>query len=195
MVTHKTCPKKVERQKGQFQVVNTWLVHALDLGPGVLLSFLINWYERFEKMDAIKNDWFFATQTTIHLHTSIPARSQTRYLKLLQNHNLVEVRLKRNPNRRFIRLNIDKINQLINNTRDEYCSNRDNELSNTFADAKNADNVVLTEGMMLEHRKFGLCSVSKIIDNSCVKILDIDCDEHTVFSKDLKTIPDDDDYT
>jgi len=177
--------KKVTRHKGQFQVVNTWLVHALDLGPGMLLSFLINWYERFDKISEVRHGWFFATQSTIYLHTSIRDRSQTRYLKRLRSKGLVEVRLRRNPNRRYLRLNIDAINRMIDETRIGYCHRRDGDIP--------ISDVGITEGMLVEHPKFGRCEISDVPQDDRVVICGDDFDHHTVNTSDLHPISADDD--
>jgi hypothetical protein len=158
-------------------MVRTWLLHAVGIGPGMLLSFLITWGERLKRFGKTTDGWFYVTVETVERCTAIPARSQSRYLGHLQERGLIEVNIKHCPNRRYIRIAIDRVNELIDDQREKYDA----------APVAPAE-IQFTDDDWVHHPTLGECTVFRINDDGTLVVFDEHRKRHTVHPSEVTLV-------
>lgn len=100
-----------------FLILNKkFLRYFKDPGVAVFFAYLINNFSYYLKTNSLdENEFFFLKHKRIEEDTGISYHLMTRYIKLLEDKNLIESKLKGWPATKHIKLNLDKIDEVFNN--------------------------------------------------------------------------------
>ena len=97
-----------------FLVLNKELARQVGLKEAVLLADLISKEEYFIA-NGMTDGWFFNTEANIEADTTINSYNQRKCIKTLKKHNLIEVKRKGTPAKRYFKINEQQVLQILNN--------------------------------------------------------------------------------
>jgi hypothetical protein len=97
-----------------FITVNRHICSVVGLEAAVVLGELASEYLYWQKNDPDFNGEFYSTVENLEKRTFLTAHSQRLALNKLQDNNLITIRKKGMPAKRFIRINEDEITRVVN---------------------------------------------------------------------------------
>ena len=97
-----------------FLVLNKELARQVGLKEAVLLADLISKEEYFIA-NGMTDGWFFNTEANIEADTTLNSYNQRKCIKTLKKHNLIEVKRKGTPAKRYFKINEQQVLQILNN--------------------------------------------------------------------------------
>ena len=99
-----------------FIIVNKKIAKEIGLNEAILLGELCCEYKYWRSQNKLDNGWFFSTIENVEENTTLSAYQQRKSLKILEDLNLISVKLKGTPPVRHIFINVEKLNnQILNN--------------------------------------------------------------------------------
>ncbi len=97
-----------------YLVVNKTLITKLGLEEAILLGELASEYNYYMNQRLLtKDNYFYSTMENIEANININNNKQRKLLLKLKNLNLIDIRLQGLPAKRYIKLNISKIEELL----------------------------------------------------------------------------------
>lgn len=98
-----------------FIAVNKDLMRLLGLNEAVLLGELASEYEYWREQDKLDGGWFYSTVENVEKNTTLKKNRQATALKNLQKIGIIEVTRKGLPAKRYIKINEEKILEVLSN--------------------------------------------------------------------------------
>ena len=96
-----------------FISVNKELIMLLGLDEAILLGELASEYDYWEKQNALEDGFFYSTIENIENNTTLSEFKQRKALNKLKNLNLIDIKIKGIPAKRYIRINEDQVIELL----------------------------------------------------------------------------------
>lgn len=131
-----------------FITVNKDLIKLLGLEEAILLGELASEYDYWESQDKLEEGYFYSTVENIQEHTTLSDHKQRKALKNLKSRDLIDVKLKGIPAKRYIKINEEQVFKLFDiqflknlRTRDEKNKELDTENFNTNNNISNNNKI------------------------------------------------------
>lgn len=97
-----------------FITVNKLLAHYIGLNESIILGELASEWDYYNEMEQLEPDgYFYVTVEKLWLNTTIKEDLQRKVLKNLENYGIVEISYRGIPRKRFIKLNEQAIEDII----------------------------------------------------------------------------------
>ena len=94
--------------------LNKDLIRLLGLEEAIILGELASEFDYWEREDKLEEGYFYSTVENIEANTTLSDHKQRKALKNLKSKNLVDVKVKGIPAKRYIKINEDQVLNLIN---------------------------------------------------------------------------------
>lgn len=94
--------------------VNKDLIRAIGLEEAVLMGELASEHDYWEDEDSLEEDYFYSTIENIEKYTGLTAYQQRRALKKLQTLNIIDIKLKGIPAKRYIKIDEEQLTNILN---------------------------------------------------------------------------------
>ena len=94
--------------------INKDLIKILEIDEAILLGELASEHEYWEKQGKLEDNYFYSTIENIEENTTLSEFKQRKALNKLKQLNLVEVKVKGIPAKRYIKVNENKVIELLN---------------------------------------------------------------------------------
>lgn len=97
-----------------FITVNKFIAKLLGLHEAIVLSELIRWHSYYEDRDELDEDgMFFVTVDKMEDNTTLTKHLQSKAIATLQQHGLLVSKQKGLPAKRYFKINIDAVRELV----------------------------------------------------------------------------------
>ena len=96
-------------------VVNKDLIKILNLEGAVMFGQLASEYVYWENARKLEDGYFYSTIEDIQEKTSLTAYQQRNVIKMLEEKNLINVKLMGMPAKRYIKINENQVIKILNN--------------------------------------------------------------------------------
>lgn len=93
--------------------LNRDVIKSVGLNEAVLLCELCGEYRYWESRDELEDGYFYSTIENIEERTTLSRKAQNNAFAKLKELNVVETKVKGQPPKRFIKLNIDMIQNVL----------------------------------------------------------------------------------
>lgn len=94
--------------------LNKDLIRLLGLEEAIILGELASEFDYWEREDKLEEGYFYSTVENVEKNTTLSDHKQRKALKNLKSKNLVDVKVKGIPAKRYIKINEDQVLNLIN---------------------------------------------------------------------------------
>lgn len=95
-------------------VVNKDLVREWGIDVAILFGELASEYNYYKKKRELDDDWFYSTVENVEENTSLSDFKQRKAIKILEEKNIIEVKIKGIPAKRYIKINEEQVLKLFN---------------------------------------------------------------------------------
>lgn len=95
--------------------INRDILLTFGVEEAVLLGELASEYKYYESRGELKEGMFFSSVSNIEARTGLNKYKQSRCLKALEERGIVSLKYQKNPNRRYIELNGDRLQEEVKN--------------------------------------------------------------------------------
>ena len=112
-----------------FIVVNKALAKEIGLEAAVVLGALVSKYKYWSDRGELKDGFFYSTVEDLKESVFLSAYSQREAIKRLQEKNLIEVKKMGLPSRRYIKINIETLENMFNDKSLKNLTTCDKEIS------------------------------------------------------------------
>lgn len=150
-----------------FITVNKDLIKLLGLEEAILLGELASEHDYWETQDKLEDGYFYSTVENIENHTTLSDHKQRKAIKNLKSKNLIDVKVKGIPAKRYIKINEEQVFELFNlqflknsRTRDEKIeeqgfknSKTNNNILNNNKINNNIDNNIINSNDDINYEK------------------------------------------
>ena len=96
-------------------VVNKGLIKVIGLEETIVLSELASEYGYWEEKKQLEDGYFYSTIENVELNTSLNEYKQRKAFKSLQDKNIIDVKVKGIPAKRYIKINEEQVLKILNN--------------------------------------------------------------------------------
>ena len=93
--------------------LNKDLIKLVGLEEAILLGELASEYDYWEKQDALEDGYFYTTVENVQNNTTLSDYQQRKILKKLQEMDLVDVKVRGIPAKRYIKINEEQVIELF----------------------------------------------------------------------------------
>lgn len=94
--------------------LNKDLIKLLGLEEAIIFGELASEHSYWVEREQIEDGYFYSTIENIEEHTTLSAHKQRKALKNLQNMNLIDVKVKGIPAKRYIKINEEQVIEFFN---------------------------------------------------------------------------------
>lgn len=98
-----------------FITLNKTLIKTIGLEEAVLLGELASEYDYWKKQGKLEDDYFYSTIENIEENTTLSEFKQRKALNKLKQLELIEIKLKGIPAKRYIKINENKLLEVLKN--------------------------------------------------------------------------------
>lgn len=112
-----------------FIVVNKALAKEIGLESAVVLGALVSKHKYWSDRGELKDGFFYSTVEDLKESVFLSAYSQREAIKKLQENNLIEVKKMGLPSRRYIKINVETLENMLNDKSLKNLTTCDKEIS------------------------------------------------------------------
>lgn len=94
--------------------LNKTMIKLLGLEEAVLLGELASELKYWEKKGQVEDGWFYSTVENIEENTSLSDFKQRKTIKSLKEKNIIDIKVKGIPAKRYIKINEEQVFKLLN---------------------------------------------------------------------------------
>ena len=98
-------------------VLNKQLIKEIGIEESLLLGELASEYDYWQKRDELVDGYFYSTIENVEENTTLNSYKQRKALKNLQEKNLIDVKLKGMPAKRYIKILEEQVVKILNNNK------------------------------------------------------------------------------
>lgn len=95
--------------------LNKSIIKLLGLEEAVILGELASEFKYWEEKGQIEDGWFYSTVENIEKNTSLSDFKQRKAIKSLKEKNIIEIKIRGIPAKRYIKINEEQVFELLNN--------------------------------------------------------------------------------
>ena len=97
-----------------FITVNKDLIKLLGIDEAIILGELASEYDYWSKRDELQDDYFYSTIENIENNTTLSEHKQRKALNKLKSLNLIDIKIKGIPAKRYIKINEEQVLKILN---------------------------------------------------------------------------------
>ena len=107
-----------------FIVLNKQLIKILGINATIMLGELVSEYEYWKEREELEEDYFYSTIENVEENTSLTKYQQSQAINKLLELNLIEVKIKGIPAKRYIKINEQQVVKLFDNKKSKNLTTR-----------------------------------------------------------------------
>lgn len=128
-----------------FIVVNKDLAREWGIDVAILFGELASEYRYYKKNGELEDGWFYSTVDNVEENTSLSDFRQRKAIKLLEEKNIIEVKIKGIPAKRYIKINEEQVlklfdSQFFKNSRTSSLKNKEQDIEKLKGNNNNINN-------------------------------------------------------
>ena len=150
-------------------VLNKQLIKEIGIEESLLLGELASEYDYWQKRDELVDGYFYSTIENVEENTTLNSYKQRKALKNLQEKNLIDVKLKGMPAKRYIKILEEQVVKILNNNKLKNYTSRclkfkhqdvknfninNNNINNNKINNNKKDNNIINNIIIEKNKKF-----------------------------------------